>query len=560
MHTANPYRSKTTTLFPSGRWARLSLLAAAMGAAGLLVSACGGGAGAGGTSANEMGHMTLAVTDAPGLDFDKAFVTIKELRIHQLDSAGSEDGGWHRFTLPEPVTVDLASLNNGAMANVFNDVTLPVGNYKQIRIVLADSDDALTASAQAKGLQTNNEIQYSAAGATKVAPLEIAYPIQGITLLGNFSVSTDKTLRLLVDFDIGHDIVRFRHGGQDGFTMKPILHYFDLDAAGAIVGQVDTSACAALSTPCTDFVIKAESTGDSGSAVRRVVRATSVKPDGSFVLYPVPAGANYDVLVRGRYTQTMVVKGVPSVAGSTPTSQPALVSAAALPLAGAPEYTANLTPAANPTGGWVQFYQTATAGEPAYEVRFRHQNPFTGTFYTDEALVNAPLMIGNYVAAGNPSFTSVTPVEGAGSYRVQFDALGFTQTDAGIIAPGSGSPVAVTPPTLTPASNVAQLGTVSGNIALLTPNHWTTGQIVVARLGTIVNTIDISAQLAGGGAFSVSNLPAGSTSKPLPTGFYYAYARVSNPAINGGRVRVIPLPGFADLRRTGAATLNVTLP
>ena len=104
------------------------------------------------------GSLSVMVTDAPG-DFDNVYITVKDIWLHTSDSAGPLEAGWIKKPLAAPVTVDLLTLTNGAMQSLWSGVTLPAGDYQQIRLVLADSDDTLTPSATAAGLGYNNEVR-----------------------------------------------------------------------------------------------------------------------------------------------------------------------------------------------------------------------------------------------------------------------------------------------------------------------------------------------------------------------------------------------------------------
>jgi len=61
------------------------------------LSACGGGDG--GTPASNAGTLQLSLTDAPACGFDKVYVTLQKVRIHQSSSATDTDAGWTDLTL-----------------------------------------------------------------------------------------------------------------------------------------------------------------------------------------------------------------------------------------------------------------------------------------------------------------------------------------------------------------------------------------------------------------------------------------------------------------------------
>jgi hypothetical protein len=543
-------------------------------AAALALAACGGGSG-GAPAVPATGTLQVRLTDGPAADYTSVWITVKEVWVHRLDTAQSGAAGWQKIVLAAPVTLDLNQLSNGAMSSVLGSLSLPVGTYRQIRLILAASDDPLTASAQAQTppLQFNDQVNYvDKNGVAQVAPLEIAQATQGITLLGTFDVTAGGTLDLAVEFDVGDDVARFKHGGLDAFTMIPVLRYYDLSRSGAIVGSIDKSACVgAAPNPCKDFVIKAEELSADGSH-HQVRRWTAARADGTFALFPLPAaaGQHYDVMLRGRNAQTMIVRNVPVTVGTSPASSPTVLSSTPLAAQPAAEFVVNWAAPANPTGVFAQFYQTVGAGAVPYEIRTHVMNPFTGEFSDDFPLTGGSVLLGDYVAGGAPVLTATVPGEGAGAYDAVVSGLGVARADAGVVADAGGGATAQIPmPTLQPGPNVASFGTISGTITQATAGRFDSGYLVVVRHGGIVNTEDIGAVLqAGGGAggnYAIGNLPAGSASQPLGrngngAGIYYAYLRVWNSAHPLLTTRLVPIPGFADLDATNAATLNATLP
>ncbi|HEX7156244.1 MAG TPA: DUF4382 domain-containing protein [Burkholderiaceae bacterium] len=540
----------------------LSALAAAAG-----LAACGGG-GSSGTMAS--GMVNVSVTDAPTADFDHVWVTIAEIRFHTSNAVAANDPGWLKFPLAAPITVDLAALNNGSLQSVFAGITLPVGTYQQIRLLLVPDTSPLAASAVAQRITYNDEVDWTDVLGSHVAPLEIAAPVQGIGISGTFTVSTAAPLDLVLDFDVGHDVVRFLHNGNSAYTLKPNLRYFDLAEASAVVGQVDAAGlCTTTMVGCAyNLVIKSEEMSADGSH-HAATRFTTVRHDGSFTLYPlrVPAGqtsTTIDVLLRGRGMDTMLVTGVPVTAGTTPTSNPTRLSSAALPLTiDAGEYTANASAALSPTGAWLNFFQTLPgAAQVPYEVRYRHVNPFTGVFTDAIPLSTGPIELGTYVAGGSPTLAAVVPQEGLGGFQPWAGAPDYTRTEAagGIV---SAAAPAFTVAQLPVNAAVASADSISGMIVQRTPGTYDRGFVVVVRMGTIVTTQALDSVLVmnagAGGAYSVANLPGGSAAKSLPGAYYYLYARVWNSAHPLATLKRIDFDGFADLRSGSASNINATL-
>lgn len=548
---------------------KVAALAAAL--APLALAACGGGGTDGGGAGTQMGKVTVAITDAPSADFERVWITIRQIDFHKLDDAHPLDPQWLSYPLAQPVTIDLAQLANGNLAEVFRDLLLPVGVYRQIRLVLAGEDEPLTPSAQAAGLAYNNQVDCTGpAAAARVAPLAVPSWRRGVTVFGTFTVEQNKTLRLALDFDSGSDVVIFPDplSAADGlsFTLKPFIRYFDLDASGAIVGRVDPATLAPAALPAGRgylALVKAQQLNGDGT-LHVVARATHVRADGSFALYPLPApGTNtkYDILINGYRIATTIVRNVPVTRGSTPGSNPTQLSAAPLALAPADEYLAALSSPAQPTGSWINFYQTVPGVAAPYQVRFRHVNPFTGLTGLPVVLPAGNLRVGEYVANGAPALSEVVPVEGGGSFSAIADATFFTRGAPTVVAPpASGGMTYFAGASLAVNPAVAVPGTIRVNVTAGTPARFDRGQLVITRFGLIVDSVDISGLLAAGGTAVVDDIPAGSAAKPLPAGVYFAFARVWNSGNPLLRPRIVPILEAADLRTSANATLALALP
>src|SRR5450759_1430045 len=107
-------------------WLMASVLA-------VLVAGCGGGGGSGGASGP--GTLGVSLTDSPACGYDKVFVTVTKVRVHQSSSASDTDAGWTDITLSPAPKIDLLSLNNGVLFNL-GETPLPAGHYTQLRLVL----------------------------------------------------------------------------------------------------------------------------------------------------------------------------------------------------------------------------------------------------------------------------------------------------------------------------------------------------------------------------------------------------------------------------------------
>lgn len=421
----------------------------AMCALVILLAGCSGNGGSGVNSASATtGTMKVSLTDAPTADLDHVWITVKEIRFHVsslCDDPG--DSGWLRYPLAAPVTLDLAALNNGRWDTLWNGITLPVGSYQQIRVILAGTYDTLSPSAKNKGLRYNNQVSDDGAG----YPLVIPAAQNGIKLIGSFRVTAAEPVHIVIDFDITHDVVET---GNGKYILKPRLKYHIVtdQQTAAIAGTVNRPD----GTPFANYtgvkvIVKAEApeimtfdTPHSNPIVMVVMgkqRSTTVRGDGTFVLYPLPAsaGTTYDLVIRGAGVRTMILQKVPAVPGTTK-DDPSMVTVDIRPgrdyLVGAQVVNAETSPYEPAYGASVDFYQTLPGeGEIPYLIRSRDVNPLFGTF-GDFKLAEGRLLVGRY----NPnaliqSFTATTPLEGTDSYAAFASAPFFWPSGPKVYSP-----------------------------------------------------------------------------------------------------------------------------
>ncbi len=508
-------------------------------AAVITMQACGKSSS---SSTVPTGSMAVSVTDAPG-DFDHVWITVKDIWIHTSDAAGLNEAGWHKYPLSSYKTVDLLTLANGNAQSIWDNITLPVGDYQQIRLVLVDTDDSLAASATAAGLTYNNEVVVN----NVAYPLHIPDARHGIRLVpvvGAFKVIEGGTLRLAIDFDAGHDIVDFRTGE---YILKPRLAYFDLDNAGAIIGKLALASAGSITTP--RFVIKAERLSSDGTNTYHVVRRWTIpRADGSFILYPVSTlvTSTWDVVIRGLDYQTVIIKGVPITKGAIPASGATDLGTITMTAATSPDYALDGT-ITSPTGAWVQFYQTLPgAGEYPYEIRFRHFNPILGRFLGFK-LSSDQIQVGTYNNGTVSALTSTTPADGNGVFSAVADAELYQRSDPQPITATTGT--VLFGAALTPVSGW-QGNAISGSIK--SPMTFPDGVLFAVHGGMIINAtstvMGTMPAITSGMTYTLSNIPGGTPLNPHPLAIYGVESIGWSPTS-----KAVAIPALADLS-TGDAT------
>lgn len=259
---------------------------ASLALAALLV-ACGGGGGGsgGGVVITDAGILKLALTDAPACGYDRINVTVQKVRVHPSSTAADADAGWSEVTLSPAQRIDLLSLTNGTVLEL-GQVTLPVGKYRQMSLVLAANDAA-------------NPLANSV---TPVARAETALGTPaslqaGLKVPVDIDIVKDQVSDFVLDFDACDSVLRLGQSGN-----------YDLSPRYSIVRRVSTTGMRVTGFVAT--TLDPATTRISLQLNGVTVRSTPPDANRHFVLYPVPAGT-YDLVVSALGRVTAVVTGVP---------------------------------------------------------------------------------------------------------------------------------------------------------------------------------------------------------------------------------------------------------
>lgn len=108
-------------------------------------------------------------------------VTVKEVWLNESATAGPDDPSWLRLPLAQPRTLELARADGAAMSELASALKVPSGTYRQLRLLLVDRSEPLTASAAAAGAAFNDQVTaFDADGVARTLPLEIPDAARGI--------------------------------------------------------------------------------------------------------------------------------------------------------------------------------------------------------------------------------------------------------------------------------------------------------------------------------------------------------------------------------------------
>jgi len=183
---------------------------------GAAVAMIGAVAGCGGSSGSGMGHMSLAVADAP-IDGAQA-VVVKFTGVELTGNGGSPT----TITFDQPKTIDL--LNESGMASaVLFDQPIAAGSYGQIRLmVVADGDPSNSYITLSDG--TMHGLRVPSGSET------------GLKLVSGFEVPSGGAVDFTIDFDL-RQAIACPPGLSPACILKPAQRLVQNTQVGNIQGN-----------------------------------------------------------------------------------------------------------------------------------------------------------------------------------------------------------------------------------------------------------------------------------------------------------------------------------
>ena len=335
----------------------VALIAATSGLGGLLVG-CG-------TKSD------VSLTGNTPAQYSHVWVTVQAVWVNTSGTAGPDDGGWEKFSLSTPSTVDLVAENGGNLGSIASGLRVRAGTYSQVRLIPVDATAPLASSAQNAGALYNFEADYvDSSGTTQQLPLELLNPDQGIGIptsikipIGNVGVglghggtgtstttgglgstsgttgnpfgtttgttsaltstttgsttSTTPNNSLAAALDGTVNLVPFTFATNSSGILwsAHATAAYDLSIAGGISGQLSLTNITTSTSGLPNIRVSAQTLSADGSRWV-VVSSTAVLSDGSFLLYPLATNSSttspltYDVVIHGPDIATIIVKGV----------------------------------------------------------------------------------------------------------------------------------------------------------------------------------------------------------------------------------------------------------
>jgi hypothetical protein len=291
--------------------------------------------------------------------YSHVYITTQQLWFNSSATAGPDDGGWYKFTLSTPTTIDLVSVGGGNMAEIEDSLRIVPSTYSQVRLIPVDPSSALSTSASNLGALYNSEADYvDSTGVTHQLPLEFLNPDKGIgiatslrvpigsigsalsstsgtsttgttatdtttgtttgTTIGSTSGSTSTSTssqtpnEFVISEDGTTDLTPFTFSGTTGILLSQHATASDLSKSGGISGTLTLTNITSATSGLPNIQVSAQTLSADGT--RHVVNATTtVQADGTFLLYPLAAsteGVYYDVVIHGPGIATIILKSV----------------------------------------------------------------------------------------------------------------------------------------------------------------------------------------------------------------------------------------------------------
>jgi hypothetical protein len=245
---------------------------------------------------------------------------------------------------------------------------------------------------------------------TGAAETELTTPSgqqSGLKMNVNLEVPAGQVADFAIDFDACKSFVQAGSSGK--YLLKPVLSVTPVLSTNGqrVVGYVDP----ALALGSTTVSVQ------SGGVV---TKATAPGANGSFVLYPIPAG-NYDLVVTAERRVTAVMTGVPVTNTSITTVNALATAIAPPPTTLAPRVVSGTVAPATATVRATQVLQ----GGPTIEVASAPVNSVSGGF-TFTLPIEPPVRTG--YAANPPTLNFVADTSALGLYTIEATSAGATQS------------------------------------------------------------------------------------------------------------------------------------
>jgi hypothetical protein len=255
----------------------------------LFMFACDGG---GGSSSGGVGMVSMSLTDAMSNKYNAVYVTIDDVQVHTKGN-GNGNNSWQSASAPNlPKTFNLYNLINGVREEI-GLADLAIGQYTQMRLIIGTVPD--------DGINELNEAHpyanYVIDTDDNYQELKIPSGIQtGIKIVHGFTISTDQTTELILDFNAEKSVVVAGNSGN--WLLKPKIKVGSIKELSIIRGRVTSDGSTGIAGALVSVQVFDGTATDDKDKVT-VQTSTITEPDGYFAVFvsPLGAGDEYNLVI-----------------------------------------------------------------------------------------------------------------------------------------------------------------------------------------------------------------------------------------------------------------------
>jgi len=282
--------------------------------ASLIMFSCGSGSGS--SSSDSTGTISMSLTDEPASEYSAFYITINDIQVH-LKGNENDDENWRSVAAPTlPKTFNIKDLTAGVREEI-GLADLPVGDYTQMRLIIGDTPD--------DGINIEGESHESTGFANYVIDqngeyheLKIPSGYQtGFKIVHGFSISTEQTTELLLDFVASQSVVIAGNSGK--WLLKPTIKVGDMAELSIIRGKVvDETGVGINNVTVSVQKFNKDILHNDTNAQERVVVQTSTfsmpnphttdHEDGYFAIFVTPGEYNLVFYKGGLLPEVIKVK------------------------------------------------------------------------------------------------------------------------------------------------------------------------------------------------------------------------------------------------------------
>ncbi len=180
------------------------------------------------SSIQQLSRLSLNITDAPLFNVAKVVVTLQAIEFIREKPSQSV-----KFTFNTPKQIDLLALQGSTSETLFSEVDIEAGSYKELRVVIDDSD-----------MSSYVELDD---GSVQTLTVPGGYS-SGLKVKGDFDFEEGKTSAYTIDFDLAKSLVKADLSSK--YYLKPVLRIVETSKVGHFRGTVDPALL--TSSDCSD--------------------------------------------------------------------------------------------------------------------------------------------------------------------------------------------------------------------------------------------------------------------------------------------------------------------